>query len=397
VVFQAELEPSRMNRFDCRFQVLARKPLPGLRAEGGAIRFRTDNLQVDINTRTGLVDRLQVEGRDLLRSNAFRPVVLEDSDDSWEMRKKYFTDVVGVFSLLSPEAGSRFSGLGGKQVESVRVIEDGPVRTVVEAVLGYGDSAVVLTYRLPKKGTEIELGLRVFWSEKSKMLKLAIPTLFSSGSCLGQTAYGAEALPGDGREAVAQQWLVVSLEASEGHDLALSCINDGTYGCDYQNGEIRLSLIRSPGYAAHPILERPIMGDDRYSARIDQGERLFTFWINGGDREKRIDRIAREALAHNEKPLCLSFFPSGLGQRPEPLIVLEGDAVQMTAFKRAEKGRGYAIRLFEPTGRKRSATVSVPPLDLKKRVDMGPFEIKTLILDDAAKRIDEVNLLEEAP
>ena len=50
--------------------------------------------------------------------------------------------------------------------------------------------------------------------------------------------------------------------------------------------------------------------------RIDQGERLFRFWINGGPVARTHGAaIDREALAKNEKPYALSFFPHGGGER----------------------------------------------------------------------------------
>ncbi len=76
----------------------------------------------------------------------------------------------------------------------------------------------------------------------------------------------------------------------------------------------------SPGYCALPILERPLLPADRFSERIDQGERQLNFWINAGAASERTAAIEREALAHNETPFALSFFPSGEGRTNPPLI-----------------------------------------------------------------------------
>ena len=70
---------------------------------------------------------------------------------------------------------SEYSGVEKGLLDSVRIIEDGSVRTVVEAVFSYGFSFICQRYKLPKKGTEIEVEVRVLWNEKSKMLKLSIP------------------------------------------------------------------------------------------------------------------------------------------------------------------------------------------------------------------------------
>ena len=73
-----------------------------------------------------------------------------------------------------------------------------------------------------------------------------------------------------------------------------------------------------------------MLPQDRYSPRIDQGERLFRFWINGGSSGERLQKIDREALAYNEKPMALSFFPHGGNQVTESFITLSDDVVQVT-------------------------------------------------------------------
>lgn len=90
------------------------------------------------------------------------------------------------------------------------------------------------------------------WNEKSKMLKLSVPTAIEAAHLLGQVAYGVEALPTDGREAVSQKWQAV---VSDKVGMALTCVNDGTYESDFVDGELPLSLLRSPGYSGHPIAE----------------------------------------------------------------------------------------------------------------------------------------------
>ncbi|MCD9023741.1 glycoside hydrolase family 38 C-terminal domain-containing protein [Cohnella silvisoli] len=391
-VFFAELEPGQMNRFDVRLEVLPKKPTPVLQPQDGKITFKTEQLEVIINCETGLMDRYKVNGVDFVQPNAFVPIVIEDNDDPWETQGASFRNVEGAFKLMSAEEGTRFSGIRGSRLESVRVIEDGAVRTVVEALFAYGDSFIIQTYKLPKKGTEIEVQIRVHWNEKSKMLKLSIPTAFPEGKYWGQVAYGRDELPSNGDEAVSQKWIAV---LDESKDLALTCINDGVYGSDYADGEVRISLLRSAGYSGHPIEDRPIMAQDRYSSRIDQGERLYRFWFNAGKSSERLDVIDREALALNEKPFVLSFFPSGAGAVPANAVTLSDSSVLLTAFKRAENSNDYIIRLFEPTGKAAVTTLSVPALGVTQEIKLGKFEIKTLKLDTASNVIVDANLMED--
>ena len=396
VVFRAELAPSQMTRFDCTLDLIPEKLPVSLKAEDGdpedgGIHFQTDDLDVLVSTETGLIDRYRVRGVDVTAPNAFQALVIHDNEDPWGMTGRAFREVIGAFTLMSPTTGIAFSGVTDGVLPSVRVIEDGPVRSVIEAVFEYEHSAICQRYLLPKQGTEIEVEVRVHWNEKDRMLKLSIPTAGRDPHYLGQVAYGFDELPANGDEAVAQKWVAVVSDAA---DVALTCIDDSIYGSDFADGELRLSLVRSPAYSGHPIGSNPIVPQDRYLPRIDQGERLYHFWINGGPVAERLASIDREALARNEKPFALSFFPHGGGTLPQSGIVLSDDVVQVTAFKQAEDGQGYILRLFEPTGHPRATTVLIPALDLTVDVALGAFEIKTLHLDPQAKTMLEADMME---
>jgi alpha-mannosidase len=391
VVFSAELAPGQINRFDCRLQVLPARPRPQLTPHNGHLTVKTKTLEVSINCATGLLDVYRVDGVDYVTENACRPLVLADNEDPWGMTVSAFRDVIGNFELMTCEQSAAFSGVRAATLDPVRVIEDGSVRTVIESVLRYGDSALCMRYKVPKQGAELEIEVRVHWNEKNRMLKLSIPTPFAAAHYCGQVAYGVAELPVGGREAVSQKWSGIFDDES---GQALTCINDGIYGSDFAAGELRLSLLRSPGYAGHPIYDRPIMPQNRYSPRIDQGERLYTFWINGSPDGWRRAHVEREAQAHSECPFTLSFFPSGEGEASEPAVWLDDNSILMTAFKKAERSEAYIIRLFEPTGTPRTTHVRLPGLGLEHIVHLGGFEIKTLCLDPVTGALSETDLLE---
>lgn len=395
VAFRAVLEPSRMNRVDCRLTAAERKPEPGLRAEDGKLKFRTDELAVVVNANTGWIDRYAARGVDYLKEGSFRPIAIEDSDNPWAHDVRAFGRTGEPFRLLDDHAGSSFSGIRGQTIGSVRVVEDGDVRTVVEAVFGCGHSFICQQYKLPKSGTELEIETRVYWNEKSKLLKLSVPTLLQDVRFLGQDAFGIAELPAGGEETAAHRWVGVFADAE---NKAFTCLNDGIYGSDCLDGEIRLSLLRSPAYTAYAANNDPdILVKDRFIPRIDQGERIFRFRMNGGEAADRLERVDREAAVFNEKPFVLSFFPSGEGVRPLPLIVLDDACVQLSAFKKAEDGEDYIFRLYEPTGRARQVTAKLPAAELELRTKLKPFEVKTFRLSRQGRTVTEVNLIEEQP
>jgi alpha-mannosidase len=393
VAFRARLAPAQMNRFDCRLERLPNRPTPA-QPSTELIELVNGAMEVAISTRTGLIESYRFAGKDVLKPGAGKMLVIADSPDPWGMRVRSFRKVRGAFRLLSPKKSSWLAGVPAPTLAPVRVIEDGAVRMIVEALFGWGNSYLVLRYLLPKQGSEIEIEARVHWNEKDSMLKLSLPYANRRARLLGQVAFGVEALPVNGDEVVAQKWLAL-VPRSTAETPALSVINNRTYGADYLRGELRLTLLRSPGYAAHPINDRPVLPTDRYTPRIDQGERLFHFWLNAGPSTARLDAIDREALAHNEKPMALSFFPNGAGNAPAPFITLSDAVVQLSAVKRAEDGDSIILRLFEPTGQPRSTTITLPFAGISHEVTLKGFEIRTLRVDVQKGLWEEVNLVEE--
>ena len=116
--------------------------------------------------------------------------------------------------------------------------------------------------------------------------------------------------------------------------------------------------------------------------------------MNGGSERDRLTAVDREALAHNERPYALAYWPPGGGEFPKAGPTLSDRAVQVAALKRAEDGDDLIVRLFEPTGRRRRTTLSLDCCGAQTSVRMRPFEIKTLRLDRRIGRFAEVDLLE---
>jgi len=301
---------------------------------------------------------------------------VRDTADPWGMKVRGFRDVVGEFTLASPSEAAAIAGVGAAGLPPVRVIESGPVRTVVEALFAFNRSALVFRYKIPAGGTEIEIEALVSWFERDRMLKLAVPTAFGGGETLCEVAYGAEVVERHAEELVAHRW-IAAVSPDRRH--ALTLVTDRTYGFDVFEGELRLSLLRAPAYAGHPVDDvTPIVRQDRFEPREDQGLHRFRFWLRGGSAAERLDVIAREAAARCGDVMALNAFPAGGGRPPAPGVAIDGPAACLGALKLAEDGDDLVLRLFEPTGRPRPVRVRVPALDLAFDVSLGPFEIRTV-------------------
>ena len=393
IVFHAALPPSRTSRYVCRLRKVPRQPADSPRPVSEIFRHRSDGCELDIDGSTGLLVGYRLNGVPFLDGGAFRALVMRDSADPWGMKVRGFRDRLGDFVLMSPRHTAALAGVKAPELEPVRVIEDGPVRTVVEAVFAHGRSLLRLRYALPKHGSEVEVEARVTWAETDAMLKFAIPTAMPGMLVQGQVAFGVERHAREGEELVGHQWLAcVSPDAAR----ALTIVTDSTSGFDYAGAEIRLSCLRSPAYAGHPVDDvTPIVRQDRVETRVDRGEHLFRFWLSAGPADTRLASVDREATAHLEAPMALVAFPPGGGKTAVPGAVLSDAVIQMPAMTLAEDGRRVVVRLFEPTGSPRQTTLSIPALDVRAPLSFRPFELKTLAVDLASRTVCETDLLED--
>lgn len=376
-VFHAVLAPMQMNRFDCTYTRLPAKPAPGQGADPAVLYFSSARMAAEIDRAAGTLRRWAVDGRDLLGEGAFALDVIADNEDPWGMTVESFAEKVGEFRLMTAQEATGFCGVR-KEIAPVRVVEDGPVRTVVEALFCWQHSRAVVRYILSKARPSLGLEVRVQWADIHRMLKLRVPSVFEAPELLGQVAFGTESLPMTGRENVAQRWA-----ALRGGDLAVGIVNDGTYGLSGRGGTLWLSLLRSPAYTAHPIADRTILPQDRYTPHIEQGERLYHFELTGGAAAEVLPLLGREADAFNERPMALSFFPSGAEEKaPGTLFELQGAPVQMPAVKLAEDGSGLIVRLFNPAEQPCEAVLSGSALNEPVRLGFGPFEAVSLRVKD---------------
>ncbi len=142
-VFHATLQPSSMNRFYASIQMIEKQ---AAKEDPLGDRFVFDNghLHVEIDTKTGLPAVWTLDGREIVKAGACKLKVMKSDCDPWGMNRHSYREEIGEFTLLEKKEGSRYSGTSNerhaceeKEIESVRVIEKGAVRTVVEAVFGF--------------------------------------------------------------------------------------------------------------------------------------------------------------------------------------------------------------------------------------------------------------------
>ena len=382
IVFHTTLKPMCINRFDCAFEIIPEKPKKVCDTEGDCFVFKKGDAEIHINRKTGLLDHYIKDGVSYLEKDAMSLLVFEDNFDPWGMRVKSFPNQIGAFSLLTPDETQAFCCLD-EEIEPVHVIESGDVRTVIEAVFGYNSSRAVIKYILSETDG-LKTDIRIVWDEKQKMVKLKVPTDFAK-ECIGEHMYGRETLKDGLLENVSQKYIALCDEQK-----ALITSNNGTYGSSYDKGVLYYTLLRSPGYTAHPVEQRPVMPTNRYMPYIEQGERDFSFRFDGGEKQEMLNKAARIAQQFNVKPMSLSFYPSGLDTKPEVTLSLSDDCVCITAFKQSDDKKGYIVRLFNPTEQNRTTVLSYK--EQKTEISFSAFEIKTIYC--ASDKMEETDILE---
>ena len=404
VVFHGVLKPASMNRFSARIHMVDHKPErsaedSGVVVSADSILFDNGRMAVRINRHTGLVDSYRVAGKEYLKPGSMELVVLKTDCDPWGMNRHSYREETGRFALMEETAGSRYSGTlnerhagEGKTVPSVRIIEDGPVRTVVEAVFAWEDSRACVRYLLSRQESGFDMELSVNWAEKGRFLKLEIPTIFTDGKARSETAYGVTDQKQDGDEKVFHRWCGLW---SREEDQALTVLNQGNYGVDFLDGVMRISLLHSAVYSAHPIGDRPLLVQDRYLPYLDQGEREFSFRIQAGDGKERRRQVCRDAQLFQEQPMAVPAFPSGEGEKADCFVTLDNPAVTLAAFRKVAKEDAWLLRLFESTGSAQPVRITLKQADgkkLEKAVEAGPFEVKTFRYEPKAGTLEECGI-----
>lgn len=368
-VFRGKLAPSGITRFNCALTVLKDYKMMTQPEADGAITVNGQNMTAEISTKTGLIKKYRINGKDVINGETGVLEVFHDNEDPWGMRVESFRDFVGTFSLVSDEEAADFIGHKGEKMQNVHVIENGELRTKIQAVFRYDKTYAVVEYTVPKLDTYIDVDITIFSANANKMIKYTINTGLKNGAPWGQTAFGTQELAFDGSEVTFHKWCGIKNEAD-----GLCAINRGIYGGSFEDGSMKISLLRTPIYSAHPILEREIAPKNRYIHHIDMGERHFSLRLS------TFENIDAEAICYNEQPQIMSFFPSGEGAPCEASVLCSDKNVLVSSYKQTQDG--FILHMFNTTEEEREVNISIPKLAFCETLNFGKFELKLLKIKD---------------
>ncbi len=262
-------------------------------------------------------------------------------------------------------------------VESVRIVENGPVRVCIETVKTWGKSRFIEKTYLYQSYPRITYDMEVHWLETgtdstdSPMLRALFPLALKNQRFYSQVpfdvverpvdgkingkeaplalthrdAYGVEAEQGNGLEVPAQKWV----DLSDGN-IGIALLNKTKYGHSYQNGELRITLMRAAG---SPDIY-PNLGKFKISYALypHSGDWKNGVWLEGDDFNVPIYAAEPPSLAlgkeHATRPEEKSF------------ISLDAKGVYMTGIKQAEEKDELIIRLVEVEGEQKTVSILLP-------------------------------------
>jgi alpha-mannosidase len=231
--------------------------------------------------------------------------------------------------------------------DSVRVVEEGPLRATIEIKRRILNSPYTQRVSLNCNSPRLDFDTDIVWNERHIMLKVAFPVDVFSPAATYEIQWGNTERPTHRNtswdwarfETCAQKWV----DLSEG-GYGVSVLNDCKYGHDIKDNVIRISLLRSPSQP-DPL--------------ADAGPHRFAYSLLPHAGRWNETTVA-EAYALND-PLIVRLqetaslppattedgTPAAQGPYPPSLVACAAPNIVIETVKRAEDGNGIIVRFYE--------------------------------------------------
>jgi alpha-mannosidase len=278
---------------------------------------------------TSIYDKL--EGREVLAKGQKGNVIQLFDDrpfdhDAWEMDHNFDEE-----QQWAP----------GK-AESVKVLEEGPVRAVVRVVRKTENSTItqdIILYALLQR---VDVQTHVDWHEKRVLMKVAFPVDILSSKATYDIQYGTiERATHGSREHERARFEVTGhhwADLSEGN-YGVSLLNDCKYSYDIKGNVMRLSLLRAP---VHP------------DPQADQGEHdmVYSLYPHNGDWR---NGTVQQGYELNVPLIAVS---GATAEAAASFASVDADNVIIDAVKKAEDSDALIVRMYEAYGQRGDVLLS---------------------------------------
>ncbi len=291
---------------------------------GGAFALENDLLRVEINS-GGDISRIydKEAGREVLPEGEIANALLAFEDrpmnfDAWDI------------DIFYEDRTEKIDGL-----ESIRVIETGPLRAGLEIKRAYRDSRIVQKIYFYHNSKRIDFDTWVDWHEHHILMKAAFPVDVLSPSATFDVQWGNVQRPTHRNtswewarfETCAHKWA----DLSEGN-YGVALLNDCKYGHDIHENVMRLTLLKS---ATSPDFN------------ADQGEHRMTYSLLPHSGSWAESDVVAQAYDLNNPLIVRRVQSDGAGVAAAGFLSLDSGSAIIETVKRAEDGSGVIVRLYE--------------------------------------------------
>ena len=273
-------------------------------------------------------------------------------------------------------------------LKSIRVLEEGPLKGVLEIKRKFLDSSIVQKMCIYRDKPRIDFDTTIDWKERQVLLKAAFPVDVHAEKATYDIQFGNVERPTHWNtswdmakfEVCGHKWA----DVSEG-GYGVSLLNDCKYGYDIKGSIMRLTLIKSP--------EAP-------NEDADREMHYFTYSLYPHKGDWRHSQTVRAGYELNV-PVTAIAVDKQNGTLPKEMPFVSCENVVMEVVKRAEDSNDIVVRVYECYNRRTEAEISffkdikrVYECDLEERKELQeikpsgtgfkfeikPYEIKTFRL-----------------
>ena len=318
-----------------------------------ANRIENSRIYVEFDESTGDFSKLyDKQSGKLIINGLCEAILLDETEcDTWAHDMKQLGKKIGAF-----------------RGAELRLIESGPVRATVRSTVKYNNSVLIRDFTVLASNDEVQVKTRIDFHEQHKTLKFTFP--MTNSTVTSEIAFGKITRPAYTGEEPCGCYVANG-------DLALA--TDSKYAYDTEDGQLRLTVLRSAIYADHHGVR------DEFCEYMEQGIHEFTYSVYP---HRNISETQKKANILNFAP---RYIVGGFhnGSLPKCLSCFECDSnnVLVSCIKQSEDNNQAIMRIYEIEGI--DTNVKIKLFDKTITSNISHNAIKTLTEDGILTNIIE--------
>ncbi|MHA1793845.1 MAG: glycoside hydrolase family 38 C-terminal domain-containing protein, partial [Promethearchaeota archaeon] len=304
---------------------------------------------------------------------------------------------------------------------SVKIVENGPVRTTVEieriikneeseAEINK-ESKLIQRISIFSDAPGIQVEFLIEWHTCDATLKLDIHTNTNADEVIAEVPYGTSTRSTNPQanhdkprwENYHHTW--VDMPASD-NSWGIAIVNEGKYGYDAKNGRIGLTLIRGPKYP-YPSGEAWVLSErsrhtlktgEKVPSHADQGNHLIKYMLVPHENQWNKSAPFIPHLAHwFNHSIITRYLDDASTNAPDNIFQLTNERAEITTVKPHEENEGIIIRIVEIMNEMSETSVIISPdIKIKNIIETDlvelPLENQEISVEKQGENITKLNI-----